>query len=161
MMLFSRETLTLDMEGTCLRWLTVSRGQVKRWGRVVLAGTPSPDVRLDPGMLGSEIAKVIEQESLPKNRVVASVSAQRAIFRSLSLPSLNRSLLDSAVQRKLRQEIPLQPQETDLSWTIIRETDDELEVYVVAIPARKSTTRWRSCGRRMCGPSAWTSSLWR
>jgi type IV pilus assembly protein PilM len=134
MPLFSRETVTLDFEGSTLRWLTVRGDQIRRWNRVRLTSPPTPQGRVDPGLLGSELADVFKAESLPKSHVVASISAQRTIFRTLKLPNLDSTLLDAAVQRKLRQEVPLQPQETDLSWEVVDRSDDELKIYVVAIP---------------------------
>jgi len=134
MALFSRETVTLDFEGTTLRWLTTSRESVRRWNRVHLSAPNTTLARPDAGLLGAELAKVFQAESLPKNRVVVSISGQRTIFRSLSLPMLDEALLDAAVQRKLRQEVPLQAQETDVSWEIIHRDKEKLKVYVVAIP---------------------------
>lgn len=134
MALFSREIVTLDFEGSTLRWLTVKGGQVIRWNRVHLTSPATPQGRVDSALLGSELADVFQSESLPTGRVVVSISGQRTIFRTLTLPKLDESLLDAAVQRKLRQEVPLQPQETDLSWEVVGQTGDDLKIYVVAIP---------------------------
>jgi type IV pilus assembly protein PilM len=134
MALFSRETVTLDFEGSTLRWLTVSRGQVRRWNRVHLKLPPTTQSRPDPGLIGEQVAAVFEAESLPRGRVVMAISGQRTIFRILTLPKMDDSLLDAAVQRKLRQEVPLQAQETDVSWQIVSREPNEISIYVVAIP---------------------------
>jgi len=134
MTLFSRETVTLDFEGSTLRWLTASRGQVRRWNRVHLKLPPTAQSRPDPGLIGEQLAEVFESESLPKGRVVMAISGQRTIFRVLTLPNLDETLLDAAVQRKLRQEVPLQAQETDVSWQIVSRDPGEISIYVVAIP---------------------------
>jgi Tfp pilus assembly PilM family ATPase len=134
MTLFSRETVTLDFEGSTLRWLTVKGGKVGRWNRVHLTSPATPQGRVDSSLLGAELAEVFQAESLPKARVVVSISGQRTIFRTLSLPNLDQSLLDAAVHRKLRQEVPVQPQETDVSWDVVKRNADDLLIYVVAIP---------------------------
>lgn len=134
MPLFSRTLVTLDFEDGSLRWLTTKGNRVLRWNRVRLVAPSSPDGQEGPEAIGEQLAGVFKTEALPKKPVVVSVGGQRAIFRTLTLPEMDRSLLGAAVQRKLRQEIPLQPQEIDLSWEIIGRSEGELSIYIAAIP---------------------------
>lgn len=132
--MFSRVIVTLDFEGSTLRWLSARKGEILRWNKVHLQTLPVGEGSLDTGMVAEELSSVFEAEGLPKNRVVTAISGQRSIFRTITLPTLEEALLEAAVRRKVRQEIPLPPHETDLSWEVIGRDDGQLSIYVVATP---------------------------
>lgn len=132
--MFSRVLVTLDFDGSTLRWLSARKGEILRWNRVHLQTMPASGGQVDNAMVAEELAGVFQAEGLPKNRVVTAVSGQRSIFRTITLPVLDETLLEAAVHRKVRQEIPLPPHDTDLSWTVIGRADGQLSIYVVATP---------------------------
>lgn len=96
---------------------------------------------MDNGKVADELAAIFEAEGLPKNRVVTAVSGQRSIFRTINLPALDEGLLEAAVRRKVRQEIPLPPHDTDISWDVIEREDGQLSIYVVATPREEIDQR--------------------
>lgn len=88
----------------------------------------------DSAAMGVRLADLFDEHRLSKRRIVTAISGQRSIFRTLSLPPMEEGLLDEAVRRKVRQEIPLPNQETDLSYEVVSQTEEGVEVFVIAVP---------------------------
>lgn len=86
------------------------------------------------GPMGEYIAQMFERENLPKSRVISTVSGQRSIFRTLTLPPIEENLLGGAVRRKVRQEIPMPGQEMEISYEVVRREQNHIQVFVVAVP---------------------------
>ncbi len=134
-MKFRRDIVTLSFEGDSLRLLLANNRHVHRWEKIpvppgLLEGSEVRQV--EP--MGEHIAKLFESENLPKSRVVTTVSGQRSIFRTLTLPPIEDNLLGNAVRRKVRQEIPMPGQEMDISYQVTDREQNQLQVFVVAVP---------------------------
>lgn len=133
--MFRRKTVTISFEGRLLRLLALMGDQVQHWeqislpDRVVQSGLVN-----EPAAVGERIKELLAARKLPRKRVVSAISAHRAIFRTMTLPAMEDELIDGAVERKVRQEIPMPAGETDLSWTVLGRRESELELFVVAIP---------------------------
>jgi type II secretory pathway component PulL len=88
----------------------------------------------DPDLVSSRLRQIIQQENLATRNVVIAIAGHRTIFRSMVFPAMEQDLLNSAVQRKIRQEIPLPEGEMDLSWSIISQNETEISTFIVAVP---------------------------
>lgn len=133
--MFRRKTVTISFEGPLLRLLSVMGDQVQHWEQITLPDRAiQSGVIAEPGAVGERIGELLVARNLPRRRVVSAISAHRTIFRIVSLPAMEEDLIEGAIERKVRQEIPMPPGETDLSWTILERTESELELFVVAIP---------------------------
>lgn len=133
--MFRRKTLTLSFEGSAIRLVSLRGDEVEQWlelglpENLIQGGTVK-----DPEMLAERLAESIQANDLPTRRVAAAITGHRAIFRTMAFPDIEEELLDSAVRRKIRQEIPLPEGEMDLSWTIVDRSDDQVQAFVVAVP---------------------------
>lgn len=133
--MFRRKKLTLSFEGSHVRLVSLRGDSVDQWHQLdlppalVQSGTVS-----DPVEAGARIKEVIDSHALPTGLVLSSVSGRRSIFRTMAMPIMGEALLDDAVKRKLRQEIPLPQGEMDFTWTKLQELDKEIRVFVVATP---------------------------
>lgn len=67
-------------------------------------------------------------------RVALAIPTYRTFTRALQLPKLKGSQLTEAVQLEAEQYISLPLDELYLDYEIIRETDEGLELFVVAVP---------------------------
>lgn len=133
--MFGRDLLTVDIEGGAIRALVARRRQILRWDKAVLPGEDLHDgVIHDADQAGKALAEVLERLAPTPRRVVVSMMGQRLISRVLSLPPLRSRLLDEAVRRTARREIPMPVAEMDLSWQVIGRNADHLLVYVLAVP---------------------------
>lgn len=69
-------------------------------------------------------------------RVVMSVPAARTFTRTMTLPKMNRKQLSEAVKQESEQYIPMPPDQLYMDYTVINETDKDVELLAVAIPTR-------------------------
>ncbi|HVW23136.1 MAG TPA: type IV pilus assembly protein PilM [Candidatus Saccharimonadales bacterium] len=67
-------------------------------------------------------------------RVALAIPTYRTFTRAIKLPKLKASDVDEAVQLEAEQYIPLPLEELYLDYEIIRETSEDTELFVVAVP---------------------------
>lgn len=134
-MIFQRNTLSLNFESDRLRLLISNGGEIKSWDqRELPAGLLEGGSVQRVESLGEYLSDLFSEAELPKGRIMAAVSAHRSIFRTLTLPPIEDSLLRDAIRRKLRQDIPMPGQELDLSYDVISRDESGVRVFVVATP---------------------------
>ncbi|MDX1600154.1 MAG: pilus assembly protein PilM [Anaerolineales bacterium] len=134
-MIFRRDLVTISFESNSTRLLIVNNGQVRRWERF-----EAPDGLIEGGdvkhsvRMADYLTELFQEEELPKARIVSSVSGQRSIFRTLSLPPIEEAHLERAVQRKIRQEVPMRGQEMDFAFQVTHRDQNGVTAFVVATP---------------------------
>lgn len=127
--------VTLNITATSIRLLSVKGRQVERWGSVPLApGLVRDGVILQPKAVGKTISALFKSTKVPKQRVITSLTGLSFTYRILSLPRTKSALLEEAIQRSARREIPLPLEELYLSWQAINGKHDELDYFVLGVP---------------------------
>ena len=71
---------------------------------------------------------------LTTSRVAISLPAKRAYSRAIKLPKLKSEELEAAIYMEAEQYIPFSINSLYLDYSIIRETDTEIEIFIVAAP---------------------------
>ncbi len=134
--MFDRERLTLSLEATELRLLIVHRQRVLHWDRLSLpAGVARNGQVVQPDAFGQAVAELLERVKGPRRNVVVSLNGQRSLVRILSLPAIPPKLLDEAVRREARRELPLPLEELYLSWHVIGDRSaSHLQVFILGVP---------------------------
>ena len=113
MALFSRAThprdvVTLYAESTDLRYLATEGGRVSRWGSVPLPeGLVTEGLITDAAEMGRIIDELFQEQALLRKRVITGICALRSIPRLLTLPRLQASLLEEAISREAKKEMPI------------------------------------------------------
>lgn len=131
----AKRTLTLSFEGRTARMLLASKEGIERWGSVDL-----PQEHMDQGLISdpeavaAALTKFIGTKGVPRRRVITSLTGHRTVSRVLSLPAIKRKQLPEAVRRKAKQELPLPLSETYLSWQLISQENNHMQVYAFAVP---------------------------
>lgn len=127
--------VTLNITATSIRLLSVKGKQVERWASVPLApGLVKDGFILQPKAVGETISALFKSTKVPKQRVITSLTGLSFTYRILSLPRTKPALLDEAIQRSARREIPLPLEELYLSWQAINGKHDELDYFVLGVP---------------------------
>lgn len=127
--------ITLSISATCIRLLATEGRRVKGWGDAPLSpGLVRDGLILDPKGVGKSINGLFESTKISKERVIISVTGLSFTYRILSLPRMKRSLLEEAILRGARKEIPLPLEELYLSWRAIGGGPDELDFFVLGVP---------------------------
>lgn len=127
--------VTLNITATSVRLLSVKGKQVEKWGSAPLApGLVRDGYILQPKAVGEVISALFKSTQVPKQRVITSLTGLSFTYRILSLPRTKPALLEEAIQRSARKEIPLPMEELYLSWQAINGKQDELDCFVLGVP---------------------------
>jgi len=127
--------VTLNITAKSIRLLSVKGREVEKWGSVALPpGLVKDGLILQPKVVGSAISALLKSAKVPKQRVIISLTGLSFTYRLLSLPRTKPALLEEAIQRSARREIPLPVEELYLSWQAINGGHDELDVFILGVP---------------------------
>ncbi|MBI3942705.1 MAG: pilus assembly protein PilM [Chloroflexi bacterium] len=131
----SREVITLDVEGSSIRLLTAKNGAVEKFELDDLSpGQVKDGLIMDPAGVGVVINGLFAKAGVPKQRVITCMTGLRAIPRRLTLPKLPNNVLEGAIRREARREMPLSPDELYLSWQILEDKGTNLDIYLLGVP---------------------------
>ncbi len=127
--------VTLNISATSIRLLCVKGRQVNKWASAPLApGLVKDGLILQPKAVGAAIDALFTSMKVPKKQVITSLTGLSFIYRILSLPRMNPPLLDEAIRRGARKEMPLPVEELYLSWQAIGGGRDEVDFFVLGVP---------------------------
>ncbi|UCB43367.1 MAG: pilus assembly protein PilM [Dehalococcoidales bacterium] len=133
--LFSRTYVTLNISAGDVRAFSVQGGRVKNWGSVPLdPGLVRDGLILQPKAVGEAIHLLFQSRGIPRKRVIVSVTGMSFTYRVVSLPQVESNLLEEAIWRGAKREMPLPVEELYLSWQSIGERDDEEDFFVLGVP---------------------------
>jgi len=126
---------TLNIEGGSARVLSVRGRKVERWGTAPL---PSESVRdaliIDPAGVGTVINNLFKSAKVPKSTVLVSVTGFRSVFRIITLPKLNATLIKEAIQWAARREMHMAVEELYLSWQAVSSDETEQRIFLLGTP---------------------------
>jgi len=132
---FRKKITTLSFEGSEIRCLTARGQEVTAWRSIPVAPEMMDQgVIQDPAAVGRTIDKILTTVKASKRNLVTSVTDQRTVHRIMAIPEIKENLLEEAIRRKAKQEFAIPIENTDLSWRIIREANNQYYLYVLAIP---------------------------
>lgn len=133
--MFGRKIVTLDFDGRDIRLLVVRGKSALRWATVsVSAELMQQGLVQESERMGAGLERFLSVNKASKRNVVSSVTGHRSVSRLLTLPQIKPELLDDAVRRKAKQEMPLPLDETYLSWEVVRREGEKILVYAMAVP---------------------------
>ena len=131
----ARKMLTLDFDERNIRMLVARGNQVLKWASATI-----PQEHMDQGLImaPNQVAAglnwLLEKHRAPRRRVITSVTGHRTVSRLISMPGIKPKMLDEAVRRKAKQEMPLPLDQTYLSWEVIGQENNHIQVYAFAVP---------------------------
>lgn len=133
--MFGKRKVTLDFDGRILRVVETKGKNILNWDSAEL----TPDLMdqgsiNDPQAVGEGLSLFLSERKISKRRVVTSVSGYRSVSRVLSLPKVKPKNLEETVRRKAKQEMPLPLDETYLSWQEVKNDNEHINVYALAVP---------------------------
>ena len=127
--------VTLNISATSIKLLSIERGKIDKWEKAPLApGLVRDGLILQPKAVGSAIDALFNQTKVPRENVITSLTGLTFTHRILSLPPMKPALLEEAIQRAARKEMPLPPEELYLTWQVIGKGQDELNFLVLGVP---------------------------
>ena len=128
-------SVTLNISNTSIRLLSVMGRQVEKWGDMPLApGLVKDGLILQPKAVGEAIDALFKSMKVPKEQVITSLTGLSFTYCILNLPQMKPALLEEAILRGAKKEIPLPLEELYLSWQAIGGGHDELNFFVLGVP---------------------------
>lgn len=123
--------VTLDISTNNLKLVSVTGNRVEKWGTAPLSpGMVRDGLILQPQAVGAAIDALFQDLKIPKGGVIATITGLSFTYRLLQLPRVKSGLVTEVILRAARKEIPLPLDEIYLSWRIIGNTKEEMEVFL-------------------------------
>lgn len=97
------------------------------------------DVIVKPELVAKAAQQLFSKQligDISTKRVAVSLPASRALTRAVQLPKMNPKDIDEAVKTEIEQYLPIQSANMYVDYTRLRESDDSIEVFVVAMPQK-------------------------
>lgn len=140
--LHKRPLLGIDISHTYVKLMSIDPN---KW-RVTSYGSINADpVKLRGSLTGdssylSELMQQMYQKNvvghIPSDQVVVGIPTNVTYSRSVTLPKAGVKKLDDAIALEASQYIPVAVSELNLSYEILSETEDNIEVLMAAAPKR-------------------------
>jgi hypothetical protein len=133
--LFEKEFVALCLEHDGVRAIQIVGKDVVRWGARPLQSDWTQDGRIrDIQEVGSTIDKLMDEEHLSRKRVVVGITGLRSISRLVTFPRMQGSLLNGAVMREAKREMPMPLDEVYLSWQTVSDSGTDQQIFMLGVP---------------------------
>ncbi|MEJ2446384.1 MAG: pilus assembly protein PilM [Anaerolineales bacterium] len=133
--MFNKKITTISFEGSEIRFLSLSGEKVTAWKTVsVTEDAMSQGLIHTPKTIGPIVQTTLKELKASRRNVISAVTGSRSVHRIMRIPSIPDKLLEETIRRKARQEFAIPIEDTDLSWQIISRAEDQITLYVLAVP---------------------------
>jgi type IV pilus assembly protein PilM len=133
--MLQRPVVTVNIEAHCIRLLVVRGDRVASWQETPLdLGLVREGAIVDSQRVGAAMESLLDGQHLSGGKVVACVTGFRSTARVLELPKMKPELLEEAVSREAKREMPVPMEEIHLSWQTLDITDGHQRVFALGVP---------------------------
>ena len=141
----AEKVMTLYFEDTGIKLLVAKGRKVEQWSSLPLEpGLVVGGVIVDENRVASKVKEIInnvKQSAIGsvvsgKGKVIVGLSGRDSLYRVISLPVLERSLLAEAVTREAGRVLPVSLDQLYLAYQRIPGNESETRVFVAAFPKR-------------------------
>jgi type IV pilus assembly protein PilM len=139
----AEKVLTLYFEDSSIKLLVAKGRKVESWAMVPLepglvAGGTIVDETKTADKVKELLASVKTRLFAGKGKVIVGLSGRDSLYRVITLPVLEKSMLAEAVRREAGRVLPVSLDQLYLAYKRIPGNDNETRVFVAAYP-KKST----------------------
>jgi type IV pilus assembly protein PilM len=133
--LLQRRTITLNIEAQSVRLLLAKGNRASAWREMSLEpGLVKEGVIGDPEAVGLALKDLLDSQRLLGGRLVASVTGIRSITRMLELPPMSPQMMEAAVVREAKREMPVAMEDIYLSWQPLEVSNGHQRIYALGVP---------------------------
>jgi type IV pilus assembly protein PilM len=132
-----QETVTVSIEESSLRLLTVKSGTVQKWGQLPLEpGLIEKGLVRDPAQVALALETLFGEQQAPKEGVITSLTVigLGSTSQIFDLPKMRPNVLAEAIHREARRAMPMPVDELYLTYQIVGERGDMQQIYVLGAP---------------------------
>lgn len=112
--------------------------KIRGYGSVVFSSSAIEDgVIVKPEIIAAAALNLFKRDligDISTNRVAVSLPASRAFTHALKLPKMAQKDIEEAVQTEVEQLLPGHAGDSYIDYTKLREDDENIEVFIVAMP---------------------------
>lgn len=132
----NRGRLTLNIETNEVRLLIAQGQRVVYWESLPLPpGVMREGQVAQPEAFGQALADLLARAHAPRRSAVVALGGQRALVRILTMPAVPPRMLDEAVRRAARRELPLPLEGLYLAWQVLGDHKaSRMQVFTLGIP---------------------------
>jgi Tfp pilus assembly protein PilN len=125
---------TLNISSQEIKLAALKGRKVKCWTSQTLESGIVRDGRvLDPERLGDTIAQLFKTQKLPRNRVVAALSALPYTYRIIGFPPIKESQVEEAIMHALPDEFTIPVENLYLSWARLMTGPEGTDYFVLGV----------------------------
>jgi len=137
----TKNIVTLYIDDTNLR-LMVTRGRrIKKYAELPLnLGLAKLSDNIKEAELAAKIKQLFKSQKVRGKKVIVGLSGLHCLTRPITLPQLPRAMLAEAVMREAKRILPVPAEQLYISWQIIGATEDNIQIFLAAIPCRTADT---------------------
>ena len=133
--LLQRPTIALSVEGTSARVLLARGNRGLAWAEVPLEpGLVKEGVIADPQAVGIALKSLLDSHRAFGGRLIASVTGLRSIPRIIELPKMKPQMMEAAVAREAKREMPVPLDDIYLSWQPLAASNGHQRVFALGVP---------------------------
>lgn len=114
--------------------------KLKGYGSIAFDPSAVEDgVIIKPELIAKSAVTLFHKElvgDISTKRVAVSLPAARALTRAVQLPKLSEKEIAEAVRAEAEQYLPMNANDLYMDYTTIREDEDGIEVFLVAMPKK-------------------------
>jgi len=130
---FTGTPLSIYISDTRIKLLLARKQGIERWDDAVLPpGLVSGGKINDPKAVAGILAGIMSKNHFKHDKTIAGLSGLHSISRIIKLPLAASRMLDEAVRHEAENGLPVKPESVYLYWHILRQVNDELELFVIA-----------------------------
>lgn len=136
-LIFCRIYVAVDITPTEIRVLSVRRNNVEKWETAPLReGLIKDGVIIDPQELSLVLENLFTSLSLPRNRVICTITGLPFSYRTIAIPDTRTAVTQETVERAARKEMSITEPDMHIFWKSIERQPEKNETncFVVAVP---------------------------
>lgn len=133
--LISPTITALSFEGNQVKVVGRRRNEISIWSSLELTEEEMSQGQVhQPQAVGAKLDELLQETGASRRRIVSCVTGHRSLHRVLTIPKVKKRLMEETIKRKAKQEFAIPLEQTDLSWHLLSQDDDAIQIYILAIP---------------------------
>lgn len=129
------EVLTINIESSSVRVAVVRGRRMLRWAEAPLPqGVVTGGVVVDPAAVSGVLGKLLDSIKARRIRPIIGVSGLRSFYRYLTVPKMEKALLNKVVLHDLEDSVHVPQDQLYINWARVRGAGGDSRVFVVASP---------------------------
>ena len=131
--LFAKKVTSLYINDNTIKITVVHGDEIKQWVTAELEPNMVVNgVVMDPDNIAAKLRDLFKDHDIKKDNVIVGLSGIHGITRIIDLPYIPMNVLDEAIYHEAERELPVTMDTVYLSWQIIKETYQDMTIFLVA-----------------------------